>query len=66
MTTPDWTALATAPLPDADQQALRVDIAGDNFLAAFRRAIEMLEGADHPELAEQLAESFLRAFRVQR
>lgn len=63
---PDWNAIAAASLPANDQAEVRLDIATDNFLAAFRQAVEALERHDFPELAEQLCESFSRAFSPRR
>lgn len=60
---PDWLAVAAAgdlTEPELDD-GLRLDVAAGNLLAALRRAVEMLERHDRPDLAEQLCESFVRA-----
>ena len=64
--TPNWTALAATPLPAEDLATERLDAAADAFLLAFRRTVEALERHDFPELAEQLCESFSRAFGTRR
>lgn len=60
--TPNWNDIAAAPMPDDEQAGLRLDIAADNFLTAFRRTVEALERHGFGEQAEDLCHKFISAF----
>lgn len=71
MPTPDWVDLANTGDLTAEQLAdeaaeLRRDIAGENLVLALVNAVQALERHGFGEQAEQLGNSFLRAFKVPR
>lgn len=62
MTTPNWNALADAPMPDDEQGDVRIAMLCDEITALLYRAHDLAAQID-PALADHFEQTMVRAFR---